>query len=59
MDKAIKHNLITKWKKYFGNADLPITFYYTDDEGRAEQVKPGSVHRCVIAALQELSLIHI
>jgi len=54
LDNAIKRNLITKWKKYFGNADLPITFYYTDDEGRAEQVKPGSVHRCIIAALQEV-----
>jgi len=54
MDKAIRDNFITKWKKYFGNADLPITFYYTDDEGRAEEVKPGSVHRCIIAALQEV-----
>ena len=54
MDKAIRDNFIAKWKDYFGNADLPITFYYTNDEGRAEQVKPGSVHRCIIAALQEV-----
>lgn len=54
MEKAIKNNLIVKWKGYFGNTALPITFYYTNDEGRAEQVKPGSVHRCIIAALQEV-----
>ena len=51
MDKAVRDNFIAKWKDYFGNADLPITFYYTNDEGRAEEVKPGSVHRCIIAAL--------
>jgi uncharacterized protein (DUF169 family) len=39
-------------EEVFGEAELPITFYYTDEEGRAELVKPGSVHRCVIAALQ-------
>jgi hypothetical protein len=54
MDKAARDDFTTKWKSYFGNADLPITFYYTDDAGRAEQVKPGSVHRCIIAALQEV-----
>ncbi len=53
MDIAVRDNFIAKWKQYFGNAGLPITFYYADDEARAEQVKPGSVHRCIIAALQE------
>ena len=54
MDKAVRDNFITKWKKYFGKADLPITFYYSDDAGRADPVEPGSVHRCIIAALQEV-----
>ena len=40
------------WKTYFNNAELPITFYYTDEEGHA--VKPDSVPRCVIAALSEV-----
>ena len=26
LDKAIRDNFITKWGKYFGNAELPITF---------------------------------
>ena len=54
MDNALRDTFLVKWRKYFGNDDLPITFYYTDDEGRAETVKPGTVHRCIIAALQEV-----
>lgn len=41
------------WKKYFNNAELPITFYYTD-EGHAEVIKPGSVPRCLIGALSNV-----
>jgi len=54
MDEATRDNFITKWGRYFGNAALPITFYYTDKEGRAEPAKPGSGHRCIIAALQNV-----
>jgi len=54
MHTVIRDNFIAQWRKYFGDSDLPITFYYTDDEGRAELVKPGSVHRCIIAALQDV-----
>ncbi len=51
MDMQLKENFISLWKKYFDNADLPLTFYYTDEEGHAQPVKPGSVSRCVIGAL--------
>ncbi len=51
MEAAIKEKSLTLWKKYFNDAELPITFYYTDEEGHAEAVKPGSVPRCVIGAL--------
>jgi len=54
MDAAIKEKFLTLWKKYFNDAELPITFYYTDEEGHAEAVKPGSVPRCVIGALAEV-----
>jgi len=39
------------WKKYFGDAELPITFFYTDDEGHAGAIEPGSVPACVVGAL--------
>jgi len=51
MDIKFKEDFIGLWRKYFGDAELPIVFYYTDEEGHAEQVKPGSVPRCVIEAL--------
>ena len=54
MEAAIKEKFLTLWKKYFNNAELPITFYYTDEEGHAEAVKPGSVPRCIIGALVEV-----
>jgi hypothetical protein len=54
MDTAFKNKFLRLWKKYFNEAELPITFYYTDEEGHAEAVKPGSVPRCVIGALVKI-----
>jgi uncharacterized protein (DUF169 family) len=54
MDMQIKDRFTTLWRKYFHNAELPITFYYSDKKGSAELVKPGSVARCVIGALVEV-----
>ena len=28
MDQQLKKTFVEKWKKYFGNADLPFVFYY-------------------------------
>ena len=54
MDMQLKEDFIRLWKKYFNNAELPITFYYTDEEGHADLVKAGSVPRCVIGALSKV-----
>jgi hypothetical protein len=51
MDKAFKDKFLALWKKYFNDAELPLTYYYTDDASRAEVVKPGTVPRCFIGAL--------
>jgi uncharacterized protein (DUF169 family) len=51
VDIKFKEDFIVLWKKFFGEAELPITFYYTNEEGHAELVKPGTVSRCLIAAL--------
>ncbi len=51
MDMELKDRFISLWKKYFNNAELPIAFYYTESEGRAELAAPGSVPRCVIGAI--------
>jgi len=54
MDEAIKINFLTLWKKYFNDAELPLTFYYTDEADRAEHVKPGTGARCIIGALAKV-----
>jgi hypothetical protein len=51
MDIRVKDRFMQLWKKYFNGAELPITFYYTNEEGRAEVVPPPSEHRCVICDL--------
>jgi len=51
MDTAVKEKFLELWKKYFNDSELPITFYYADEPGTAEAVKPDSGPRCVIGAL--------
>ncbi len=51
MDMKMKEKFGQLWKKYFNDAELPITFYYTDEEGHAGLVKPNLAHRCVIRDL--------
>ena len=54
MDMEIKDRFIMLWRKHFNNAELPISFYYSNSLGQADLVKPGSVARCVIGALVEV-----
>ena len=54
MDTRIKEKFSSLWKKYFDDAELPIMFYYTDDERRAELAKANSIPRCVIRALSKV-----
>ncbi len=51
MDMGIKEKFSVLWQKYFSDAELPIVFYYTNEEGRAEPIKPGSVPECIVGAL--------
>lgn len=50
MDIKFKDKFIVFWEKYFGGAELPVAFYYSDTE-RAELAKAGKVSRCVIGAI--------
>ena len=51
MEAETRDRFVQLWQKYFGDAELPITFFYTDEEGHAEAVEPGSVPACVVGAL--------
>lgn len=53
MNKDLQDKFITLWHKYFNNAELPFTFYYTDESDHA----PGATKetpRCVIATMVQV-----
>jgi uncharacterized protein (DUF169 family) len=50
----IRDHFIRQWKKYFNNADLPITFYYTNDPDNAEIVPSAGKWSCIICQLQKV-----
>ena len=54
MDIDLKENFVRLWKRYFKSAELPLVFYYTDDEKQAEAAKVPKEHRCIIADLQRV-----
>jgi uncharacterized protein (DUF169 family) len=55
MDSAWRDHFADLWKKYFNGAELPIAFYYTDQEGRGELVKaPDTGHQCFIGVLNKV-----
>ena len=51
MDLNLKENFTAKWTKYFNGAELPIAFYYSDQEMGIEAAKPPSGHQCIIGLL--------
>lgn len=54
MDMRLKEDFLDRWKNYFGGAELPITCWYTDDEGAAVRAEPAKGHRCFIADLAKI-----
>jgi uncharacterized protein (DUF169 family) len=54
MDMSLKDRFIALWKQYFDGAELPITFYYTNEEERIKPVEPDSVPRCLILAVSSV-----
>src|SRR5512139_1412236 len=54
MDMAVKDKFIALWSTYFNGAELPIAFYYTDEERKTELVSPPSGHQCIIAVLEKV-----
>ena len=54
MNPEIRDQFIHQWKKYFNNADLPITFYYTDNVGNALLVASSGKWNCLICELKKV-----
>ena len=51
MDLKIHEKFLKLWNKYFGDSELPITFYYSNETGDTEPVKRSLSHRCIMADL--------
>lgn len=49
MDNVMKERFISLWERYFNGAELPVAFFYTDDENAAPKAPPPKEHRCIIA----------
>ncbi len=54
MKPEFKKDFMEKWEKYFGQAELPIAFYYTNEEDRAQKVDTPKGHQCVIGVLNRV-----
>lgn len=53
MKISVRDKFITLWRKYFGNAELPITFYYGDDDGKVKHAVSGNSN-CLICELAKV-----
>ncbi|OPY71186.1 MAG: hypothetical protein A4E62_01430 [Syntrophorhabdus sp. PtaU1.Bin002] len=52
MDMIMQERFMKLWAQYFGKTELPIVFWYTDDPGGVEKIRPPRAeHKCVIAEL--------
>lgn len=54
MDAKYRQKFLELWSKYFGESDLPIVFFYTDEDPKEAKVKPSSTHRCVFIDIMKV-----
>lgn len=54
MDKKIRIEFLEKWEKYFGKAELPITFYFSDKYDNALKMKHSKSCSCLIGELAQV-----
>jgi uncharacterized protein (DUF169 family) len=54
MNPELKESFISKWKKYFSDAELPIVFYYSDGNGGAELAEKPKGRSCLICELAKV-----
>ena len=54
MKTELKERFLVLWKKYFGKAELPIVFYYTDSDGGAERAEKPKGRSCIICELAKV-----
>jgi uncharacterized protein (DUF169 family) len=51
MDINFRNLFLEKWAAYFGESELPITFFYTEDPGSIDRANIPDGHSCIICEL--------
>ena len=54
MNLELRDHFIRQWEKYFGDAELPITFYYSMEDGGAEKAVKPKGRSCLICELAKV-----
>jgi uncharacterized protein (DUF169 family) len=54
METGLKDRFLELWKKYFADEELPITFFYSDDDGGAEVAQKLAGRSCLICELKKV-----
>ena len=54
MDIDLQQRFTNLWQKYFNNAELPITCFFSKGDGRAEKAPKPKGHSCVICDLAKV-----
>ena len=54
MNILLKETFLGLWKKYFGNSELPLVFWYTEGDGGAEWAEKPKGHSCIICELAKV-----
>lgn len=54
MDLNLKEDFLTKWKKYFGETELPVVFYYSKNRGNVPMFEPPAGRSCLICELAKI-----
>ena len=54
MNIETKDTFLRLWKKYFGDSELPIVFYYTEGDGGAEWAEKQKRWSCIICELAKV-----
>jgi Uncharacterised ArCR, COG2043 len=55
MITSVQSSFLEGWSRYFPGADLPLAFFYSDDERYAEYESKPSGHACMIARLRKVA----
>ena len=54
MNLELKESFLTNWRKYFGNSDLPIVFWYTYADGGTDWAEKPKGWSCIICELAKV-----